>query len=89
MNRELQAYAGLYLPLGDALRMERMVPALPMSGRIISNGRKGRFQSLEVGLLMDGRMDGIRDGLILNWLTGGITRLQDYTLFFVPWNIHK
>jgi len=31
------------LPLGDALRMERMVLALPMSGRVVSNGRKGRF----------------------------------------------
>lgn len=43
MNRELQAYAGLYLPFGGALRMERMVPALPMGGRVASNGRKGRF----------------------------------------------
>ena len=32
---------------------------------------------------MGGRIDG--DCLILNWLTQAITRLQDYTLFFVPW----
>jgi len=32
-----------------------MVLLLPMSGRIISNGRKGRFQILEAGLLMGGR----------------------------------
>ena len=35
-----------------------MVPALPMSGRVASNGRKGRFQSLEAGLLMGGSKDG-------------------------------
>ena len=70
---------------GNALRMERMAPVLPMSGRVASNGRKGRFQSLEAGLLMGGRMDGIESWLILNWLTQAITRLQDYTLFFVPW----
>ena len=38
----------------------------------------------EAGLLMDGRRDGILNGLVLVWLTGAITRLQDYTLFSVP-----
>ena len=73
------------MPLGDALRMERMVPALPMSGRVVSNGRRGCIQSLEAGLLMGGGKDGIGDCLMLGRLTGGITRLQDYTLFCVPW----
>ena len=62
-----------------------MVLLLPMSGRIISNGRKGRFQSLEAGLLMGGRT-GWDYGLPYTELVDrGITRLQDYTPFFVPW----
>jgi len=62
-----------------------MVLLLPMSGRIISNGRKGRFQSLEAGLLMGGRT-GWDYGLPYTELVDrGITRLQDYTLFLVPW----
>jgi hypothetical protein len=33
---------------------------------------------------MDGRRDGIWGCLMLAWLTGAITGLQDYTLFFEP-----
>jgi hypothetical protein len=35
---------------------------------------------VEAGLLIGGRMDGIRGWLILNWLIGGITGLQDYRI---------
>ena len=45
----------------------------------------GSIHWTEAGLLMDGRRDGILSCLILVWLTGAITGLQDYTLFFEPW----
>jgi len=57
----------------------------------ISDERKRCFQTLETMLPMGGNdaSDGWKEGrdscLILDWLTGAITRLQDYTLFFVPW----
>ena len=44
----------------------------------------GSIHWTEAGLLMDGKRDGIFGCLMLVWLTGAITRLQDYTLFFVP-----
>ena len=56
----------------------------------ISDERKRCFQTLETMLPMGGNdaSDGWKEGrdscLILDWLTGAITRLQDYTLFFVP-----
>lgn len=57
-----------------------------------SDRRKGCFQWAE-GMFPksgSGASDGWKQGrncgcLILVWLTGAITRLQDYTLFFVPW----
>ena len=53
--------------------------------RIISNGRKGRFQSLEAGLLMGGRT-GWDYGLPYTGMVDkAITGLQDYTLFLAPW----
>jgi len=56
-----------------------------------SNEWKRCFQTLETMLPMGGNdaSDGWKEGrdscLILDWLTQVITRLQDYTLFFVPW----
>jgi len=56
-----------------------------------SDGRKGCFRSLEGLFLMDGSgaSDGWKQGR--DWglyytekVDRGITRLQDYTLFFVP-----
>ena len=44
----------------------------------------GSIHWTEAGLLMDGRRDGIWGCLMLAWLTGAITGLQDYTLFFEP-----
>ena len=57
----------------------------------ISDERKRCFQTLETMLPMGGNdaSDEWKEGrdscLILDWLTQVITRLQDYTLFFVPW----
>ena len=55
-----------------------------------SDELKRCFQTLETMLPMGGNdaSDGWKEGrdscLILDWLTQVITRLQDYTLFFVP-----
>jgi len=57
----------------------------PKSGCAASKVRTGSIHWTEAGLLMDGKRDGIWGCLIVVWLTGAITRLQDYTLFFEPW----
>ena len=47
--------------------------------------QKRGFFGVEAGLLMGGRMDGIQGLAYTELVDRGITRLQDYTLFFVPW----
>ena len=43
---------------------------------IVRMAWKRGFFGVEAGLLIGGRMDGIRGWLILNWLIGGITGLH-------------
>jgi len=56
----------------------------PNSGCVGFKVWTGCIYWTEAGLLMDGRQDGILSCLIVAWLTGAITGLQDYTLFFEP-----
>ena len=44
----------------------------------------GNYNALNYGLLMDGKRDGNWGCLIVVWLTGAITGLQDYTPNYAP-----